>query len=130
MSDIAVARTAATALASDRLCDGACIAFALWTLCSHSVVALHGTLLQLLPLYALVIGLAVAAWVYGRRRAEPEAPLTVDVPARSARRARALRIFQGAALVTGVAAVAVVVAVDVDVDGSTSTTTTTKGMGL
>ena len=114
MSDVAVARTAATAPASDRLCDGACIAFALWTLCSHAVVILRGTLHQLLPLYALVIGLAVAAWVTGRRRAVPEAPLTIDVPARSARRARALRVFQGAALVAGAAAVAVIVAGGVD----------------
>jgi hypothetical protein len=114
VSDVAVARTAAPAPASDRLCDAACIAFALWTLCSHAIVALRGTLLQLLPLYALVIGLAVAAWVYERRRARPEAPLTVDGPARSARRARALRVFQGAALVAGAAAAAGVVAGGID----------------
>ena len=106
MSNAAVPRTATKTPASDRLCDAACLAFALWTLCCHAVVTLRGTLLHLLPLYALAIGLTVAVRVVGRRRLRPEAPPDADLPARPARRARALWIVQGAALAAGAVAVA------------------------
>lgn len=51
---------AATAPLSERLCDAACLLFALWTLCCHAVVAAGGTLPQLIALYAVVLGLLLA----------------------------------------------------------------------
>lgn len=49
---------------STRLVDGACVFFAVWTLCCHAVVAAGGSLFWLLPAF----GLALAALVAVRRR--------------------------------------------------------------
>jgi hypothetical protein len=89
---------------AERICDGTCLAFALWTLCCHATVALAGTLTQLIAAYGLALCLAVAAWagVRLRTRSEARAPLEpVDAPEPHPRR---FRILQGAGLMLGAAA--------------------------
>jgi hypothetical protein len=49
---------------SERIVEGTCLGFALWTLCSHAVIALGGSLGGLLGLFALATGVALVA---GRR---------------------------------------------------------------
>lgn len=61
-----------TATASDRLCDTAVVAFALWTVCSHAVVAAGRGLVALLVLYAVV--LAAGLWLRLRFGAVPPVP--------------------------------------------------------
>ena len=58
-----------TATASDRLCDTSVIAFALWTVCAHAVVAAGRGLVALLVLYAVV--LAAGLWLRLRFTAVP-----------------------------------------------------------
>jgi len=53
---------------SARICGAACASFAIWTLCSHAVVAAGGGLRSLVGLYA-VVGLAsLGAVAWARRR--------------------------------------------------------------
>ena len=61
-----------TATASDRLCDTSVVAFALWTVCSHAVVAAGRGLVALLLLYAVV--LAAGLWLRLRLGAVPPVP--------------------------------------------------------
>jgi hypothetical protein len=100
-----VSHTATAAPVSARLVDAACAAFALWTLCSHAVVARSGTLRDLLALYALAGAAGVAAWGYRRRRrAGAAAPaVATERPPPGTSRWRA--IVQGVAIVAGTAAV-------------------------
>ncbi len=53
------ARQAIRAPLSERLCDGVCLIFALWTLCCQSVVAAGGGLRSLLVLFAIVSTLGI-----------------------------------------------------------------------
>jgi len=89
---------------SERLCDQACLGFALWTLCAHAVVAAGGSLEALLGLFAasalaaLALGLALR-----RRRARGAGPpgTRARVPPPAAppgRRPRPLLALSGAAL--------------------------------
>jgi hypothetical protein len=45
-----------------RLCDGAAVAFALWTLCCHALVVAGGNLQHLIALYAVSATFALYAW--------------------------------------------------------------------
>lgn len=47
---------------SVRCVDGICVAFALWTLCSHAVVFLHGSLQDLMLLFGTLASAASALW--------------------------------------------------------------------
>lgn len=53
-----------------RLCDGAAVSFALWTLCCHALVIAGGNLQHLIALYAITATLAVVLW----RRFQPAPP--------------------------------------------------------
>jgi hypothetical protein len=88
---------------SQRLCEAACLAFALWTLCAHAVVAAGGSLRALLALF-LASALAALALGLGHRlrrapaprpEAPPPAPLA---PGPRGRHPRALLAAGGAAL--------------------------------
>ena len=54
-------RASSAAPLSDRSLQVVCLGFALWTLCSHAVVALGGSLGGLLGLFALAAGVALVA---------------------------------------------------------------------
>ncbi|MCP4659620.1 MAG: hypothetical protein GY856_29815, partial [bacterium] len=86
---------------SDRLCDGVVIAFALWTLCSHAVVATGGTLVTLIVLYAVAGAALVALRLrFGTLDAVTFAPAPGADPCGEA---RALRSIRGAGLLVGLA---------------------------
>ncbi|MCP4654197.1 MAG: hypothetical protein GY856_02140, partial [bacterium] len=88
---------------SNHLCDGAVIAFALWTLCSHAVVAAGGTLVTLIVLYAVAGAALVALRLrFGTLDAEPLTPASGANPDPSGG-ARALRSIRGAGLLVGLA---------------------------
>ena len=53
-----------TAPLSDRFCDAVVVAFALWTVSCHAIVAARRALLALLALYAVMV---VGAWLLRRR---------------------------------------------------------------
>ena len=90
---------------SARVCDVVCVAFGVWTLCSHAVVAAGGSLVQLVGLYALTGTGVLAAWWWLRRRNAPAAPLTTALgPSSPSSRATWLRGVQAAGLLLGVAA--------------------------
>jgi hypothetical protein len=59
------------AATSERLPDLACIAFAAWTLCTHAVVALGGTLDQLIVVAVLASVAAAIGTLWLRRRNPP-----------------------------------------------------------
>ncbi len=59
---------------SARLCDAALMAFALWTLCCHAVVAAGRGLMALLLLYAVVLTAAVVLWLRWRPRSVEAMP--------------------------------------------------------
>lgn len=60
------------ALPSERVCDGVCLYFALWTLCCHAVVAAGGTLVALIVLYAVALAVVLALrFRFGAGGAEP-----------------------------------------------------------
>lgn len=88
-----------------RACEAACVAFAVWTLCSHAVVALGGTLRPLVALYACAMLAGAAAVRAIRRRGGllreplPEAAPSVPPP-------RSRAVLQGALGGGGAAAVA------------------------
>jgi len=90
-----------------RLCDGAAIAFALWTLCCHALVVAGGNLQHLIALYAITATLTLFLW----RRFRPAPPLESGDDARpalgwgSGTTGRAIRIL--ALIVGGTAAVAI-----------------------
>jgi len=86
---------------SDRVCDGAAIWFALWTVCAHAVVAAGGSLNQLLAIFA-VAALAVAGALFRYSRRAADAP-PAEPPEPPAARARVLWILQFAGLAAGVA---------------------------
>jgi len=68
---------------SERVCDFACVAFALWTICCHGVVALGGSLHDLLATFAVAVVATVAVGSFIRRRrgsGNHEVP-PVDTPA-------------------------------------------------
>lgn len=92
-------RSARAAPASERLCDLVVLAFALWTVSAHAVVAAGGGLLALLILFALVSAAAVAL-----RLALGAVPTSQDPagppPAGAADR-RFVRAFRPVALVAG-----------------------------
>ena len=52
---------------SSRICDAICVAFALWTLCSHAVVAAGGTLRWLIVLYGVAASALLGGLVRARR---------------------------------------------------------------
>jgi hypothetical protein len=64
---------------SDRVCDAAVLAFALWTVCAHIVVAAGGGLDGLILLYAVALTGAGAAWKLTGRRPTPH-PAGLGVP--------------------------------------------------
>jgi len=66
------ARRARPAPWSDRVCDGACLVFALWTVCAHAAVAWGASLRQLVVAFA-VLG-ALLAVVYATVRGLAGAP--------------------------------------------------------
>jgi len=84
---------------SDRICDGAAIWFAVWTVCVHAVVAAGGNLNQLLVVFAIAALLVAGALFWLSRRAANE-PVP-EPPPPPATRARALWIFQFAGLAIG-----------------------------
>jgi hypothetical protein len=61
---------------SERICAGACLAFAWWTLCAHAVVAAGGSLVALIALFAATGAgmLGAARWRRRRRGAGAPAP--------------------------------------------------------
>jgi len=92
-----------------RVCEGACVAFAVWTLCSHAVVAVGGSLPWLVGLYALALLLGAFGLRGIRRRGglarEPAPAAAGDADAEPAR-ARPAWIVQGVLGAGGAAAVA------------------------
>lgn len=91
--------------ASARLCDAVCLAFALWTLCVHAVLAAGGSLRKLLILYAVLGGAALIAWATWRLRGGRPAAIAVaeeEPPPRS----RALRALRWLLLALGLAVTA------------------------
>lgn len=95
-----------TAAAGDRICDAACAAFAVWTLCCHAVVAAGGSLQHVLALFG-AIGLVAAAVVLpAARRRRPAAPTgapPAPPPGRPWRGVRAAGLALGLAGVLGFA---------------------------
>ena len=63
-----------------RICDAVCIAFALWALCCHAVVALGGSLIHLLVVYALASGTIVTAIMVIRRHRARTTELSPRLP--------------------------------------------------
>jgi hypothetical protein len=57
-----------------RLCDGAAVAFALWTLCCHALVVAGGNLQHLIALYAVTATLALFLWRRLSQRLSPQSP--------------------------------------------------------
>ena len=95
---------------SVRICDAVCVAFALWTLCSHAVVAAGGTLRWLVLLY----GVAASALAAGLVRAHRAARLPAEsapVAAPPTQRPLAVQRVQIAGLALGIAAAFAVVTV-------------------
>jgi len=95
---------------SVRICDAACVGFALWTLCSHAVVAAGGTLGWLILLYGVAAGALVAGLVRARQSAwlapEPGRAAAAPTP-----RPRALYRVQMAGLALGIASTWAVVSI-------------------
>jgi len=82
-----------------RAVDGVCVVFAVWTLCCHAVVALGGSLRELLGVFA-VAAIGLLALRLARRGGAPPPP---EPPAASpAARGSLPRRLQGAGLVLGV----------------------------
>ena len=69
-----------TAPLSDRLCDAALVAFALWTVCCHAVVAAGRGLVALLVLYAVVLIAGLAARLRWRPRSVQARPRDAAAP--------------------------------------------------
>jgi len=85
-------RTRVGSPASARICDAVCAGFAVWTLCSHAVVASGGGLRALIALYAAVALAAGGAALWARRRGWRPSAGAADLPLDSAPpRAAALR---------------------------------------
>jgi len=59
---------------SERVCDSVVLAFALWTVCAHVVVAARGGLTALVVLYAVALTGAAMAWKLTWRRPTPHPP--------------------------------------------------------
>jgi hypothetical protein len=66
--------------AGDRVCDAAILAFALWTVCAHVVVAAGGGLVGLILLYAVTLIAAGAAWARTWGRPAPPRPGVAAFP--------------------------------------------------
>jgi hypothetical protein len=89
---------------SDRICDGIAIWFAVWTVCTHAVVAAGGSLQQLL----IAFPLAMTAVVIGIRRTtrRAEQPTETDTPA-APKPTRLRWSLQFAGLAAGIGSIAV-----------------------
>ncbi len=90
-----------TAPASDLLCDTVVVAFALWTVSAHAVVAAGRGLVALLLLYALV--LAAGLWLRLRVGALPPLPGQTGFTELPDSPRPTLWLLRGAALAAGVA---------------------------
>jgi hypothetical protein len=101
-----------TAPVSDRLCDAVVVAFALWSVCSHAVVAAGGGLVALLWLFTIAATAGVLLRVRRGGAVAPPEPIQPAGPSDSSR--PPLRVLRLAALVCGVTA-ALVFAVRQDV---------------
>ena len=92
---------------SERVPDVVCIAFASWTLCSHAVVAIGGSLDQLIVFAALAGFAAAFAFLRLRRRTAPAPapdPEGADDPSLPSPRARVAAAAAGAIALAGWAA--------------------------
>jgi hypothetical protein len=85
--------------ASVRVVDGACVVFALWTLCSHAVVWAGGTLSALTAVFALALLAALGLWAFWPWPPGPSPDVPPPTP-----RSRALWIVQGVGGALGLAA--------------------------
>ena len=70
----------APAPSSERVCDVALVAFALWTICCHAVVAAGRGLWALLALFGLVSTIAIGLWLRSRRSSLAPAATSVAAP--------------------------------------------------
>ena len=87
--------------ASERLCDAVVLAFALWTVCCHAVVAAGSGLLTLLLLFGVALAASLALWLMWRA-VSPE-PAVSELAAVADGPRPTSRILRIAALGAGVA---------------------------
>jgi hypothetical protein len=82
---------------SDRICDATAVWFALWTVCTHAVVAAGGSLNQLLAVFALAAVLVAGALYWTARRTREAAPPERPPPPERGRGRQVLQLAGGLA---------------------------------